>query len=206
MLNTYLSETFLLLNFANVWIWGSNNWYFWYSVIKLFVAPCHDFLLFESVVDVLEYQKSFHKNLPDSLESYFCDFSCTMTTLSGIYLKELYIFFALFNFQFLFVFFQIYFQFSSLDTSGYVGFANLPNQVHRKSVKKGFEFTLMVVGESGLGKSTLVNSLFLTDLYPERVIPDAVGKIYFHEFLIILIQNVSTIPHIQISNFFMVDF
>lgn len=30
---------------------------------------------------------------------------------------------------------------------GYVGFANLPNQVHRKSVKKGFEFTLMVVGE-----------------------------------------------------------
>lgn len=34
----------------------------------------------------------------------------------------------------------------------------------------------MVVGESGLGKSTLVNSLFLTDLYPERVIPDAIGK------------------------------
>lgn len=58
-----------------------------------------------------------------------------------------------------------------------MGFANLPNQVHRKSVKKGFEFTLMVVGESGLGKSTLVNSLFLTDLYPERVIPDANGKL-----------------------------
>lgn len=32
-----------------------------------------------------------------------------------------------------------------MDTSGYVGFANLPNQVHRKSVKKGFEFTLMIV-------------------------------------------------------------
>jgi len=55
-----------------------------------------------------------------------------------------------------------------METTGYVGFANLPNQVHRKSVKKGFEFTLMVVGESGLGKSTLINSLFLTDLYPDR--------------------------------------
>lgn len=31
--------------------------------------------------------------------------------------------------------------------ANYVGFANLPNQVHRKSVKKGFEFTLMVVGK-----------------------------------------------------------
>jgi hypothetical protein len=29
---------------------------------------------------------------------------------------------------------------------GYVGFANLPNQVHRKSVRKGFQFTTMVVG------------------------------------------------------------
>lgn len=92
------------------------------------------------------------------------------------------------------------------DATGYVGFANLPNQVHRKSVKKGFEFTLMVVGEwslfsfnvdymtslenrasfsilfvlpgeSGLGKSTLINSLFLTDLYPERCIPGAAGKL-----------------------------
>ncbi|XP_070178246.1 protein peanut-like [Littorina saxatilis] len=33
------------------------------------------------------------------------------------------------------------------ELEGYVGFANLPNQVYRKSVKKGFEFTLMVVGE-----------------------------------------------------------
>lgn len=30
-------------------------------------------------------------------------------------------------------------------------------------------------GESGLGKSTLINSLFLTDLYPERYIPGAAG-------------------------------
>lgn len=54
----------------------------------------------------------------------------------------------------------------------YVGFASLPDQVHRKAVKKGFDFTLMVVGESGLGKSTLVSSLFQnSNLYKNRV-PD----------------------------------
>ena len=40
----------------------------------------------------------------------------------------------------------------------------------------------MIANESkcilpGLGKSTLINSLFLTDLYPDRVVPTAAEKI-----------------------------
>lgn len=49
--------------------------------------------------------------------------------------------------------------------NGYVGFANLPKQWHRKSIRRGFNFNLMVVGEKGLGKSTLMNTLFNKDLY-----------------------------------------
>ncbi|BGP53121.1 hypothetical protein JCM8202_004204 [Rhodotorula sphaerocarpa] len=44
------------------------------------------------------------------------------------------------------------------------GIMNLPNQRHKIIAKRGGHFTLMVVGESGLGKTTLVNTLFSTEL------------------------------------------
>lgn len=48
--------------------------------------------------------------------------------------------------------FDVCFSFTVLqqqkNLEGYVGFASLPNQVYRKSVKRGFEFTLMVVGKN----------------------------------------------------------
>lgn len=52
--------------------------------------------------------------------------------------------------------------------NGFVGFANLPKQWHRKSVRRGFTFNFMVVGESGLGKATLVNTLFNRTVIPEK--------------------------------------
>lgn len=53
--------------------------------------------------------------------------------------------------------------------NGYVGFANLPKQWHRKSIRRGFSLNLMVVGESGLGKATLVNTLFNREILSNEV-------------------------------------
>ncbi|XP_069507744.1 septin-1-like isoform X1 [Ambystoma mexicanum] len=66
---------------------------------------------------------------------------------------------------------------AATSKDSYVGFCTLPNQVHRKSVKKGFDFTLLVAGESGLGKSTLVDSLFHTNLYKDRTILEVQDRI-----------------------------
>jgi cell division control protein 12 len=53
-------------------------------------------------------------------------------------------------------------------TSDGIGIANLPNQRHKIVAKRGTHFTLMVVGESGLGKTTLINTLFSTELSPAK--------------------------------------
>ncbi|KAI8147536.1 Septin-domain-containing protein [Fennellomyces sp. T-0311] len=45
-----------------------------------------------------------------------------------------------------------------------VGIAHLPNQRHKIVSKRGANFTLMVCGESGVGKSTFVNTLFTTTI------------------------------------------
>lgn len=43
--------------------------------------------------------------------------------------------------------------------TGYVGFANLPNQWHRKSVRKGFNFNVMVVGMHALRLGAISGAL-----------------------------------------------
>lgn len=47
-----------------------------------------------------------------------------------------------------------------LRLSGHVGFDSLPDQLVNKCVNKGFDFNILCVGETGCGKSTLIDSLF----------------------------------------------
>ncbi|TTD03346.1 Septin-8-B [Bagarius yarrelli] len=50
----------------------------------------------------------------------------------------------------------------TLTLGGHVGFDSLPDQLVSKSVSQGFYFNILCVGETGIGKSTLMNTLFNT--------------------------------------------
>ena len=54
------------------------------------------------------------------------------------------------------------FQPRNLNLNGHVGFDSLPDQLVNKAVRGGFTFNVMCIGETGLGKSTLMDSLFNT--------------------------------------------
>merc|ERR1712045_1104928 len=49
-----------------------------------------------------------------------------------------------------------------LSLGGHVGFDSLPDQLVNQAVTGGFTFNIMCIGETGLGKSTLMDSLFNT--------------------------------------------
>ncbi|KAI9290610.1 Septin [Neoconidiobolus thromboides FSU 785] len=52
----------------------------------------------------------------------------------------------------------------STSPSALCGIANLPNQVHKIAIKKGKNYTVLVVGESGLGKTTFINTLLASTI------------------------------------------
>ncbi|XP_036165190.1 septin-14 [Myotis myotis] len=50
-----------------------------------------------------------------------------------------------------------------LTMLGHFGFECLPHQLVNKSIQQGFSFNILCVGETGLGKSTLIDTLFNTN-------------------------------------------
>ncbi|MCI4385451.1 hypothetical protein PGIGA_G00050650 [Pangasianodon gigas] len=63
------------------------------------------------------------------------------------------------------------------DLFGYVGIEAVLDQMKRKTMKSAFEFNIMVVGQSGLGKSTLVNTLFKSKVSRKSCTPNYEEKI-----------------------------
>lgn len=51
----------------------------------------------------------------------------------------------------------------SLTICGHVGFESLPDQLVNRSIQQGFCFNILCVGETGIGKSTLIDTLFNTN-------------------------------------------
>ncbi|KAM8842251.1 septin 9b isoform 3-T3 [Synchiropus picturatus] len=60
---------------------------------------------------------------------------------------------------------------------GYVGIDAILEQMRRKAMKQGFELNIMVVGQSGLGKSTLMNTLFKSKVSRKSVQPNSEERI-----------------------------
>ncbi|KAI1354225.1 Septin-type guanine nucleotide-binding (G) domain-containing protein [Xylaria sp. FL0043] len=58
--------------------------------------------------------------------------------------------------------------------NSHVGFDSITSQIERKLLKRGFQFNVICVGQTGLGKSTLINTIFASHLIDSkgRMLPD----------------------------------
>ncbi|KAI4156717.1 MAG: hypothetical protein LQ340_000031 [Diploschistes diacapsis] len=63
---------------------------------------------------------------------------------------------------------------SPVTPQSHVGFDSITNQIERKLLKRGFQFNVICVGQTGLGKSTLINTIFASHLIDSkgRLAPD----------------------------------
>lgn len=56
----------------------------------------------------------------------------------------------------------------TLPLAGHVGFDSLPDQLVNKSINQGFCFNILCIGETGIGKSTLIDTLFNTNFEDDQ--------------------------------------
>ncbi|KAL8779524.1 MAG: hypothetical protein Q9213_006893 [Squamulea squamosa] len=57
---------------------------------------------------------------------------------------------------------------SPVMPKSHVGFDSITQQIERKLLKRGFQFNVICVGQTGLGKSTLINTIFASHLIDSK--------------------------------------
>ncbi|OAA57449.1 septin [Niveomyces insectorum RCEF 264] len=57
---------------------------------------------------------------------------------------------------------------ATIYPQSHVGFDSITSQIERKLLKRGFQFNVICVGQTGLGKSTLINTIFASHLMESK--------------------------------------